>query len=136
MLPIPSDHRFTMRLRVTDGMIARFFDCTMHRVYATFALVEHAEYAARMAIRAFLEPHEDALGTAVRIEHLAPTPVGWIVEITATVTVVDGRRIVCAIVATSRNGEIARGEIEQRVVDRERLDAMLASLDDDGSAGA
>lgn len=130
MLPIPPDHRFAMRLRVTPEMIARFFDCTMHRVYATFALVEHAEYAARMAIRAYLEPHEDALGTAVRIEHLAATPVGWIVEIVATVTRIDGRTIVCSIVATNRRGEVARGEVEQRVVGRERLAATLTALDD------
>lgn len=128
MLPIPSDHRFTMRVEVTEEMIARFFDCTMHRVYATFALVEHAEYAARMAIRPFIEPHEDALGTAVRIEHLTPTPVGWVVEIAATVTAVDGRRIVCDVVASSRRGVIARGEIEQRVVARERLQAALDDL--------
>jgi fluoroacetyl-CoA thioesterase len=129
MLSIPSDHRFTMRVRVTEEMIARFFDCTMHRVYATFALVEHAEYAARMAIRPYLEPHEDALGTAVRFEHMMPTPIGWIVEITATVTAVEGRRIDCAVVASSRRGVIARGEVEQRVVARERLASMLDELE-------
>jgi fluoroacetyl-CoA thioesterase len=132
MLPIPKDHSFSMRVRVTPEMIARFFDCTMHRVYATFVLVEHAEYAARMAIRSFLEEHEDAVGSAVRFEHLAPTPVGWIVEITATVTAVEGRRIDCAVVATNRNGEIARGVVEQRVVARERLAAMLDALERDG----
>ena len=121
MLPIPHEHRFSMRVRVTPEMIARFFDCTMHPVYATFVLVEHAEYASRMAIRSFIEPHEDALGTAVRFEHLAPTPVGWIVEIVATVTSVDGRRIVCDVVASNPNGTIARGEVEQRVVLRERI---------------
>lgn len=117
-----------MRVRVTDAMIARFFDCTMHRVYATFTLVEHAEYAARMAIRPYLEPHEDALGTAVAIEHLMPTPVGWVVEFNATVKSVEGRTIVCAIEASSRNGVIARGEIEQRVVTRDRLTAILCEL--------
>lgn len=110
-----------MRVRVTPEMVARFFDCTMHPVYATFVLVEHAEYAARMAIRSFIEQHEDALGTAVRFEHLAPTPVGWIVEITATVTRVEGRTIVCEIAAANRNGPIARGEVEQRVVLRDRI---------------
>jgi predicted thioesterase len=128
MLQIPKDHRFTMRVRVTTEMIARFFDCTMHPVYATFALVEHAEYAARMAIRSFLEPHEDAMGTEVQLEHTSATPVGWIVEITATVRDVDGRTIACDIVASNRNGTIATGRAVQRVVARERLAAMLAEL--------
>ena len=128
MLPIPPDHRFTMRVTVTGEMVARFFDCTMHPVYATFVLVEHAEYAARMAIRAYLEPHEDALGSAVRFEHLMATPVGAIVEIEAAVTLVEGRRIVCAITASNPRGVIARGEVEQRVVARERLAAMLEEI--------
>lgn len=117
-----------MRVRVTPEMIARFFDCTMHPVYATFALVEHAEYAARMAIRSFLEPNEDAVGSAVRIEHVAPTPVGWIVEIAATVKRVEGRTIACEVIATNANGVIARGEVDQRVVLRERLNSTINEL--------
>ena len=117
-----------MRVRVTGEMIARFFDSTMHPLYATFAFVEHAEYAARMAIRSFLETHEDAVGSAVRIEHIAPTPVGWIVEIAATVTKVDGRTIVCEVVATNRNGIAARGEVDQRVVLRDRLARTINDL--------
>ena len=136
MLPIPQSHSFSMRVRVTPEMIARFFDCTMHRVYATFKLVEHAEYAARMAIRSYLEPEEDAVGSAVRFEHLAPTPVGWTVEITATVAAVDGRTIVCDVVATNRNGVIARGSVEQRVVGRERLARMLGELGSNEEASA
>lgn len=117
-----------MRLRVTPEMTARFFGCTIHPVYATFALVEHGEYAARQAILPFLEPEEDAVGSFVELEHVAPAPVGWIVEITARVTEVEGRAILCEIIATGRDGIIARGRQRQHVVSKERLRQRIAAL--------
>lgn len=117
-----------MRLRVTREMTARFFDCTIHPLYATFALVEHGEYAARQAILPFLESDEDAVGSQVAVEHAAATPVGWIVEITACVVAVEGRTITCSITASNRHGVIARGTQQQRVVRKERLQQRIAEL--------
>ncbi|MBS1912038.1 MAG: thioesterase [Bacteroidetes bacterium] len=117
-----------MRLRVTAEMTARFFDCTIHPLYATFALIEHAEYASRQAILPFLEPGDDAVGAHVELEHVAPTPVGWIVEITARVIECDGRSIVCRITASNRNGVIAEGTQRQRVVSKRRLEERIAAL--------
>jgi predicted thioesterase len=117
-----------MRLRVTPRMTARFFDCLIHPVYATFALVEHAEYATRQAILQFLEPDEDAVGASIELEHTGATPVGWIVEIRARIIEVAGRSISCEIVAYNRKGEIARGRGRQRVVSKEKLRARIAAL--------
>jgi predicted thioesterase len=117
-----------MRLRVTQEMTASFFGCTIHPVYATFALIEHAEYASRQAILQFLDPEEDAVGAHVELEHTAPTPIGWIVEITARVTEVEGRTITCEIIARNRHGVIARGTQRQRVVSKEKLRQRIAEL--------
>lgn len=117
-----------MRLRVTPQMTARFFGCTIHPVYATFAIVEHGEYAARQAILPFLEPDEDAVGSFVELEHRASAAVGWIVEITARIAGVDGRTITCEITATGRDGIIAQGRQRQRVVSKERLRQRIAAL--------
>ena len=117
-----------MQLRVTPEMTARFFGCTIHPVYATFALVEHGEYAARQVILPFLEPEEDAVGSFVQLEHTAPTPVGSIVEITARLIEIDGRSITCEITASNRQGIIARGTQRQRVVSKEKLRQRIAAL--------
>jgi predicted thioesterase len=109
-------------------MTASFFGSEIHPVYATFALVEHGEYAARQAIRSFLEPDEDAVGAAIELTHLAPTPVGWLVEIRATVVRIDGKTIDCEIIATNCNGIIARGRQQQRVVTKVRLQRRIADL--------
>jgi predicted thioesterase len=51
------------------------------------------ENAALNAIRAYLDPGESAVGTAVNVRHLAATPVGRLVTGEAEVTKVDGRQI-------------------------------------------
>ncbi len=117
-----------MQLRVTPEMTACFFGCTIHPVYATFALIEHGEYAARQLILPFLEPEEDAVGSLVELEHTAPTPVGWIVEITVRLIEVDGRSITCEIIARNAEGVIAHGKQRQRVVSKEKLRQRIAAL--------
>jgi fluoroacetyl-CoA thioesterase len=125
---IPLDHEFSMQLRVTSAMTARFFGCTIHPVYATFALVEHGEYAARQAILPFLESEEDAVGASIEMEHIAATPVGWVVEIRARVTEIAGRSITCEIIASNKKGLIARGKQRQRVVSKEKLRQRIMAL--------
>lgn len=117
-----------MQVRVTSEMTARFFGGSIHPLYATFALIEHAEYASRQAILPFLDRDDDAVGAAVELEHTMPTPIGWIVRITARVIEVDGRSITCEIVASNRDGVIAHGRQRQRVVSKERLRSRIAEL--------
>ncbi len=125
-----------MRLRVSPAMTARFFDCTIHPVYATFAVVEHGEYAARQAILQFLEAEEDAVGTHVALEHLASAPIGAVVEITARVASVADRTIICEITALWEGVVIARGTQTQRVVDKRRLAERMRTLTEPNTRNA
>ncbi len=135
MKTIALGNKFTMRLRVTEEMTARFFDCTIHPLYATFAVVEHAEYAARQAILQYLDHDEDAVGTTVEVEHLEPTPVGWIVHVSAEIIEVEGKTITCSFEAKNKNGIIARGIQKQRVVSKERLRQRITQLEQEAETG-
>lgn len=117
-----------MRVRVTPDMTAKFFGSTVHPLYATFAIVEHAEYASRQAIISFLDVDEDAVGSMVEIEHITAAPVGAIVAIEAIVTGVEGKTITCDFIVRRGDSIIARGRSGQRVVDRERLKERIARL--------
>ena len=117
-----------MRLRVTLEMTARFFDCEIHPLYATFAIVEHAEYASRCAILPFLEPEEDAIGSSVEVEHTAPAHVGVIVTIEAEVIEVEGKNIVCRFIVRNGEQEIAQGRTTQRVVNKEKLQEKIQKM--------
>jgi fluoroacetyl-CoA thioesterase len=84
------------------------------------------ENAALNAIRAYLEPGESAVGTAVDVRHLTATPVGHDVTAEAEVTRVDGRRVEFDVTARDEKEEIGRGTHERMVVDLRRLDQRLS----------
>ena len=128
MLAIPLGYQFAMRVRVTDAMTATFFGSTIHRVYATFALIEHAEYASRQAILPFLGSEDDAVGAAVTVEHSASAIVGDVATITATIAEVEGRTIVCRFTVTKGGQLLATGTQTQRVVSKVRLKQHIAKL--------
>jgi acyl-coenzyme A thioesterase PaaI-like protein len=70
-----------------------FKDPILPPVIATPVMIMVMENAALNAIRAYLDPGESAVGTAVNLRHLAATPVGRLVPGEAEVTKVDGRQI-------------------------------------------
>lgn len=95
-------------------------------VYATPRLVWDIEMAARAAVRPYLEPGEETVGTLVAVRHLAATPVGMRVTAKARVTGVDGRRIVFAVEAHDERERIGEGTHERFVIQVARFAARLA----------
>src|SRR5439155_7490758 len=82
------------KLRVTPAHLAnQFKDAMLPPVFATPMMIMAMENAALNAIRAYLDPGESAVGTAVAVRHLAATPAGHEVTAEAEVTRVDGHRV-------------------------------------------
>ena len=128
MRPIPLGAKGTFTLRVTPAHLAnQFKDAMLPPVFATPMMIMAMENAALNAIRAYLEPGESAVGTAVDVRHLAATPVGHDVTAEAEVTRVDGRRVEFNVTARDEKEEIGRGTHERMVVDLRRLDQRLSS---------
>ena len=102
------------------------------RVYATPYLIGDIEYVCRNLILEHAEPNEDSVGMEVAIKHLAPTLPGSTVEITATVTAVEGRKVTFAVTAKDEVDTISTGSHVRFVVDKtktiERLKAKAAKL--------
>jgi len=63
----------------------------------------------------------------VNVRHLAATPVGHTVTATATVTRVDGRRVVFDVSAHDETEEIGKGTHERMVIDMRRMNERLAA---------
>src|ERR1700746_3234225 len=101
MRAIPAGTRgsFTMVV-AADHLANRFKDATLPPVLAAPVMIMVMENAALNAIRAYLDPGESAVGTAVNVRHLAATPVGRLVTGEAEVTKVDGRQIGFTVRAT------------------------------------
>ncbi|HUR06076.1 MAG TPA: thioesterase family protein [Nonomuraea sp.] len=90
-------------------------------VLATPRLLAIAEMATLQAVRPHLAPGETTVGTRVELAHLAASPLGTHVQITAELTEVDGRRLVFGFEARDKQTVVGRGTIERVVVDRAKF---------------
>ena len=118
MKPIPLKAKGSFSLLVQPEHLAnRFKDAMLPAVFATPVMIMVMENAALNAIKAYLEPGESAVGTAVNVRHLAATPVGRQVTGEAEVTRVEGRRIEFSVRATEGAKEIGIGSHSRAVID-------------------
>lgn len=93
-------------------------------VLATSRLIAWCEEASVAAIQ--LGDANTSVGTRVKFDHLAASPVGEDVRGTATVTHVDGRLVKFEVVAHDSAGHvIGHGEVQRVVVERKRFLARL-----------
>ncbi len=113
-----------LELWVDESMVARFDTLGLvHPVYATWAMVRHMEEASRRLILPYLEPHEDAVGWAVEVVHLAPTPVGNRVLVRATLEKVEGRKVYTRVEAFNQHKKVGQGRHVQALVPRGWLES-------------
>jgi len=102
------------------------------RVYATPFLIRDIEQTCRDFLLQHGDPNEDSVGMEVCIRHLAPTLAGMNVEISATVTSVEGRKVLFDISAKDDLEPIATGTHARFVLDvskrAERLKAKAAKV--------
>jgi fluoroacetyl-CoA thioesterase len=129
MRPIADDAWTRLEVVVTPEMTVRFGRLgPVHPVYATYRMAQDFEEAGRALLLPFLEAGEDAVGTAVSVEHLAPAGVGTTVLIEARCGRVDGNRVTCACRAVDGDGrELGRGSTVQVVLPVDVLRARLVS---------
>ena len=92
-------------------------------VFATPMMVALMEKAACKALENSLDEGSTTVGTKVDVEHVAATPVGMEVTVTATVTAVDGRKISFSVEAFDEAGLIGKGAHDRFVVNSEKFTA-------------
>jgi fluoroacetyl-CoA thioesterase len=96
-------------------------------VYATPRMVSDVEYACRDFLLGHLDAGEDSVGAHVSIDHLAATPLGLTVEISAKVVEVDRRKVTFEFTVHDPVEPCGRGKHVRFVVEtaksRERLAA-------------
>jgi fluoroacetyl-CoA thioesterase len=99
-------------------------------VYATPRMVSDVEYACRDFLLAHLDAGEDSVGAHVSIDHLAATPLGLTVEVSARIVEVDRRKVTFEFTVHDALEQCGRGKHVRFVVEtaksRERLAAKRA----------
>jgi fluoroacetyl-CoA thioesterase len=123
-IPIGAKGSFSLLVR-PEHLANRFKDTMLPPVFSTPVMIMVMENAALNAIKAYLDPGESAVGTAVDVRHLAATPVGRPVTGEAEVTNVDGRRIEFRVRATEGTKEIGVGSHSRAVIDMAKFARRL-----------
>jgi len=90
-------------------------------VLGTPRLLAWCEATSCAALAEELTGAETSVGTRITLEHLAPSPVGREVAVTASVAHVDGRLVRFTVAATDAGKLVGSGEVTRVVVDRSRF---------------
>lgn len=96
-------------------------------VLGTPRLLAWCEAATCAAVAGSVTEDRTTVGTRAQLEHVAASPVGATLGITATLTYVDGRLLRFEVVARHVEDDkvVGHGEVTRVVVDRDRFLARL-----------
>ncbi|MFD1826183.1 MULTISPECIES: thioesterase family protein [Mumia] len=113
---------------VTEADTARAVGSGSLEVLGTPRVLAWCEEATCEALAPVLEAGATSVGTRVRLDHLAASPVGSVVAVVATVKAVDGRMVTFEVVVTDADGRmLAEGEVRRVVVDVDRFLARVGA---------
>lgn len=94
-------------------------------VFATPAMVNLMEHAARNVLKPLLDDGEESVGVTVNIEHLAATPIGSTVTAMARITAVEGKLIDFEVTARDALDQIGRGTHRRAIIGVEKFSQRL-----------
>ena len=101
---------------VTKEMLAVQMGSGMVPVLATPALIACRENACMRLVQPAFGEGITTVGTRVEVAHLAPTPEGARIQVTATLLATDGRRFTYRVEASDESGKIGEGSMERQSV--------------------
>jgi fluoroacetyl-CoA thioesterase len=124
---LPGTYRGAVRYTVAEGDTAVALGSGDVPVLATPRLIAWMEAATIPCATPLIGAGQTTVGTAIRIEHRSPTPVGESVEIIAEPAAsAVGRRLTFTVRAVDSSGKVlASGEIDRAIVDRDRFLAAI-----------
>ena len=117
----------TLTFTVTNDDTAEAVGSGSLPVLGTPRILAWCEAATCRAIEPSLPEGSTSVGTRVSLEHLAASPVGAVVEVTATRVYADGRLHRFSVAARHAGGTakdtrvVATGEVTRVVVDTEKF---------------
>lgn len=106
------------------------------RVYATPKLLYDIEFACRDLLLEHLEPGKDSVGTRVELDHVGATLMGMWVDISVTLTEVNGGAVSFDFTARDAIEEIARGKHNRFIVGIEKTAQRLKAKQAKAQAAA
>ncbi|API92648.1 thioesterase [Virgibacillus pantothenticus] len=110
-----------LTITVTNEMFAQFDGKVVHPVYSTASMVYHMEWVSRQLLIPYLEDHEEGMGAAVSVQHVAPSGLGSTINLTATVSGVSTKEITTEVYVENARGLIGKGKVKQVVLPKKLI---------------
>ncbi len=108
---------------VNEATTARVMGSGSLDVYATPAMIALIEKAAMLSVAPELEAGQGTVGTDLKVQHLASTPLGMTVTAKTELVEVDRRRLVFSAEVYDEAGLIGKGTHERFVIDEAKFQA-------------
>ena len=105
--------------------LASAFGSGLVDVLATPVLVGFCEECARTMVDPHLPSGQKTVGTSIRLDHLAATPPGMRVTVTAKLAEIDRRRLRFEIEAQDEVELVGRATHERFIIDSDRFEQRL-----------
>lgn len=118
----------TAQFTVTEEDTAVALGSGALAVLGTPRLLAWCEDVTCRAIQPALTEGSTSVGTRISLEHVAPSPIGASIEVTAGTSYVDGRLVRFAVTARQGARMVGNGEITRVVVDAERFMARVPGV--------
>ncbi|MGC8780005.1 MAG: thioesterase family protein [Anaerolineae bacterium] len=123
--PFPLGLSGEASVEVTADLTARHLGSGTVAVFATPEMVRLMERAAVNALKPYLAPGQQSVGTMVNVRHLAATPVGATVTARARLVAIEGRRLTFEVSAHDGTDLIGEGVHERALIDLARFEAKV-----------
>ena len=115
----------TATTTVTTANIAATMKSGSLAVFATPAMCALMEEAACTAVNAHLEAGSGTVGISLNITHDRATAMNDTVKATATLTAIEGRKLIFSVQAEDSKGVIGKGSHERFIINNEKFMAKV-----------
>lgn len=116
---------YTSRTTVSEANTASSLGSGDMDVFATPAMVALMENAAMLCVASHLPEGSTTVGSLMNTSHVRPSAMGAVIEATARLTEVDGRKLTFHVAAREGEKPIGEGIHVRFIVDRERFLSKL-----------
>lgn len=115
----------TSIIEVTPSLTAAALGSGDLPVLATPAMIALMENAAMLAVASLLPEGSTTVGSLINVSHLKPSAIKSTIKAIATVTKIEGKKLVFAVCAEDETGLIGEGSHIRYIVDRNKFMAKL-----------
>ncbi len=117
---IPENIRYEMTWEVKEQHVAKGVGLDVE-VLSTPHLVYFIEITAHETIKKYIPKTHTTVGVRICIDHLKATPKGDYIKTIATLTSVEGKRLIFKVEAYDSDGLVAKGEHIRYIVNKEKF---------------